>query len=288
MKLGTQSFQAVVDTGSSDTWVIQNGYQCSDPSSGDILSTASCDFGPTYQKSSTFSQIPNENFHQSYDDGESLSGTLGTENVTIAGITVPQQEIAVVNSAAYNGDGVSSGLLGLGFPANTRAYSGTNSDQDSSQTQQIYNPLFTNMYTRGPVSPMFSLAIDRSGGGQLAFGGLPPVGYTNSFASAPLQILQTSSPDGVVQNTSTYTFYTITAGGFAVGGASSAVNKTAPQMIVDSGTTQIYVPEAVANAVNYAFNPPPDYKDSTGDYIIQCYEHTPSLWGRGWRNDLHG
>ena len=236
-----------------------------------------CNFGPAYQESSSFTQIPNENFHQVYTDGESLAGVLGTENVTVAGITVPGQDIAVVNSAAYNGDGVSSGLLGLGFPANTRAYSGTNAAQDSAQTQKIYNPLFTNMYAHGHVSPVFSLALDRSGGGQLAFGGLPPVGYTNSFASAPFQILQTSSPDGVVQNTSAYTFYTIDVGGFAVGGASSAINSTSPQMIVDSGTTQNYVPEAVADAVNYAFSPPPDYKDSTGDYIVQCTSKPPTF-----------
>ena len=277
MKLGTQSFQAVVDTGSSDTWVVQNGYQCSEPSSGDIAPTSTCNFGPTYQKSSSFNQIPNENFHQAYTDGESLSGILGTESVTVAGITVPNQEIGVVNSAAYNGDGVSSGLLGLGFPANTRAYSGTDAEQDSAQTQKIYNPLFTNMYSQGNLSPLFSLALDRSGGGQLAFGGLPPVSYTNSFASAPFQILQTSSPDGQIQNTTSYTFYTITVDGFTVGGASSAVNGTAPQMIIDSGTTQNYVPENVADAVNYAFDPPPFYKDSSGDYIISCTSKPPTF-----------
>ena len=197
--------------------------------------------------------------------------------MTVAGITVPGQEIGVVNQAAYNGDGVSSGLLGLGFPANTRAYSGTNVAQDSAQTQKIYNPIFTNMYTNGHVAPMFSLALDRAGGGQLAFGGLPPVSYTNSFASAPFQILQTSSPDGQVESSSSYTFYTINVGGFAVGGASSAVNSTTTQMIVDSGTTQNYVPEAVADAVNYAFNPPPFYKSSAGDYIISCDSKPPTF-----------
>lgn len=124
---------------------------------------------------------------------------------------------------------------------------------------------------------MFSLALDRSGGGQLAFGGLPPVSYTKSFASAPFQILQTSSPDGQVDNTTSYTFYTITVGGFAVGGASNAVNSVTTQMIVDSGTTQNYVPEAVADAFNYAFNPPPFYKDAQGDYIISCTSKPPTF-----------
>lgn len=277
IKVGTQSFQAVIDTGSSDTWVIQDGYQCSTPSTGDIVADSTCNFGPTYKKSSTFTQIPDENFHQAYTDGESLSGILGTDDVTVAGITVPQQEIAVVNSAAYNGDGVSSGLLGLGFPANTRAYSGTDERQDSAQTQKIYNPIFTNMYSKGNVSPMFSIALDRSGGGQLAFGGLPPVSFTKSFASAPFQILQTTSPDGQIQNMTAYTFYTINVDGFAVGGASSSVNKTTTQMVVDSGTTQTYVPEAVADAVNYAFSPAPFYKADNGDYVISCTSKPPTF-----------
>ena len=277
VQFGTQSFQAIVDTGSSDTWVINNGFQCQDLTSGADVSASTCNFGPVYKKDSTFKQIPNENFHQAYTSGETLTGILGTENITVAGISVPKQEIALVNSAAYNGDGISSGLLGLGFPANTRAYSGTNPLLDTVSTQQIYNPIFTSMYSTANVPPVFSLALLRSGGGQLAFGGLPPVKYTNDFASSPFQILQTASPDGTVQVASAYTFYTISVNGFAVPGASVTVNQTAPQMIVDSGTTQNYLPKTVADAVNAQFTPAPDYEDSTGDYIVQCTSVAPSF-----------
>ena len=41
---------------------------------------------------------------------------MGKEHVTLAGIEVQDQTIAVVRKAAWYGDGVSSGLLGLGFP----------------------------------------------------------------------------------------------------------------------------------------------------------------------------
>lgn len=49
-------------------------------------------------------------------DGEFLSGIFGYENTTLAGLTV-NQTIALVNYAAWFGDTVTSGLLGLAYPA---------------------------------------------------------------------------------------------------------------------------------------------------------------------------
>lgn len=41
---------------------------------------------------------------------------MGTEEVTVAGITV-DQEVALVTAAAWEGDGATSGLMGLAYPA---------------------------------------------------------------------------------------------------------------------------------------------------------------------------
>jgi hypothetical protein len=41
---------------------------------------------------------------------------MGTEEVTTAGITV-DQEVALVTAAAWEGDGTTSGLMGLAYPA---------------------------------------------------------------------------------------------------------------------------------------------------------------------------
>jgi hypothetical protein len=64
----------------------------------------------------TFTQIPDENFNITYGDGEFLTGIIGTEEVTLAGITV-KQTVALVNLAAWEGDGTTSGLIGLAYPA---------------------------------------------------------------------------------------------------------------------------------------------------------------------------
>jgi hypothetical protein len=43
---------------------------------------------------------------------------VGYDTVTLGGITVHRQECAVVNTAvSWHGDGVTSGLLGLGYPS---------------------------------------------------------------------------------------------------------------------------------------------------------------------------
>jgi len=84
-----------------------------------------CAFGQPYSISKTFKQTPNENFNITYGDGQFLTGIIGTEQVTIAGITVKNQKVAVVDFAAWTGDGVASGLvrtihpisfLPIGFP----------------------------------------------------------------------------------------------------------------------------------------------------------------------------
>lgn len=113
---GTQTFESIVDTGSSDTWVAGSGFQCVDLETGDPETEAYCNFGPTYNVTDSFVQIPNENFNITYGDGEFLTGVIGYENVTLAGISV-NQTVAIVNYAAWNGDNTTSGLTGLAYPS---------------------------------------------------------------------------------------------------------------------------------------------------------------------------
>jgi Eukaryotic aspartyl protease len=112
---GTQTFEFIVDTGSSDTWVIESGFDCVDVQTSEPEPEDYCAFGPTYTVDDTFVQIPGENFNITYGDGEFLTGILGWQNVTLAGLTV-NQTVPLVNFAAWYGDGETSGLLGLAYP----------------------------------------------------------------------------------------------------------------------------------------------------------------------------
>jgi Eukaryotic aspartyl protease len=113
--LGKEKFLAIVDTGSSDTWIVEKGFQCVDISTGANLTEASCSFGPTYTPSKTFVQTPNENFNILYASREYLTGLIGTEVVKLAGLKF-KQTVGIVNNAAWIGDGVTSGIIGLAYP----------------------------------------------------------------------------------------------------------------------------------------------------------------------------
>jgi hypothetical protein len=90
---GSTSVDVIVDTGSSDTWLIQSNFKCVD-ASGASQNQSACNFGPTYPGTFGSNKIPNVNFNISYGDGEFVTGDFGTSNITIAGITVPSQTVS--------------------------------------------------------------------------------------------------------------------------------------------------------------------------------------------------
>ena len=202
------------------------------------------------------------------------------------------QQIAVVDNAQYNGDGITAGVLGLAFPAATKAFKGDDFTQDYAGTQQVYNPFFTNAYSEGNVAPLFSVALDRNQGGTLAIGGLPPVAYFPLFASSPFELLTTS--DSEVQNigsSSAYTLYTITVQGFDYQGSNisqwsyenypnpfgAPSDTTQVQTIVDTAVSLMFLPVGVADAVNSLFEPKPYYKNNAGYYVISCNATAPTF-----------
>ena len=281
IEFGAETFTAVIDTGSSDTWLVENNFTCTKGAQ------SACEFGTTYTRSSTFSPIPNENFEISYADGEFLNGIFGKEKVTLAGVTVNDQQVAIVEEGSWTGDGVSSGVLGLAFPANTRAFTGTSYSADSAANQITYQPIFTSMYTEGSVPPLFSLALERDGTGKLAIGGTPDVQYVPVFASSPFQLLTTS---GTTSGKTEYTFYSITTNGFEYQSAQSNWNlgswltyfgnpndPSQVQVLIDSGTTVNYLPTNIANAVNALFEPAATYSSQIGYYTVPCNAKAPEF-----------
>lgn len=260
-------------------------YACVDPYTGAVQqSQADCYFGPAYNStsSSTFTNITNQNFNITYSDRETLTGGMGYESFTLGGITVPQQKFAYVNYAAWYGDGYSSGLVGFAYSTLTSAYSGTNPHNDQRGGTQMYNTLFTNMYNLSLTAPIFSLAIDRdpNNGGVLALGGIPNIPHSPQWVSASIQSV------GVFVGTTTpaYEFYTIQSDGFAVSASPATqfnpfYGTTSPHktnliangsVIVDSGTSLVYAPNSVADAVAAAFRPPATYDMNTDAYFVSC------------------
>lgn len=285
IKFGSKSFSAVVDTGSSDTWLAHSNFQCIDPSTSLNVTRSQCAFGPTYDISKSFRAIKNENFNVSYLDGEYLNGYMGHEYVSIADINIKNQEVAIVDEAAWLGDGVSSGLVGLAFPGLTTSFAGTNPLTDNVNFTITYSPIFTSMTKQHLVAPMFSIALGREKTpSMMAFGGVPPVPHSKSFARSPLQILAVNPTEG----TPMFTFYTITVGGVSYSVATDApisygkwqnpfAANSSFQVSIDSGTTFIQMPTSIAEAVNGLFDPPAVFDDDQGAYVTECTAKVPQF-----------
>ncbi|KAG8168995.1 hypothetical protein KVR01_001744 [Diaporthe batatas] len=165
----------LVDTGSSDSWLIQDGFTCVDQQN------------KTQPGTFNGGVISNQHFSLMYADLEFMTGAMGYETVIVAGITIEKQEVALVNYTYWFGDNVTSGLMGLAYPRLTSAYVGTNSSANDLDEQVPYNPIMTSMIKRGLIEPVFSLVLERdSDQGFLALGGLPTINQTGPFATTPI------------------------------------------------------------------------------------------------------
>ena len=199
---------------------------------------------------------------------------MGTETMTLAGITVKDQKFALINTARWRGDGSSSGLIGLAFPGGSATMAilgGGNSD---------YSPIFTTMYKKGLVAPYFSLALNRQkeAPGVLALGGLPeaPIKYNNTWAKSPMQYLTFDNKDPLKKpyGDFDYRLYRLSIDGFAIG--SAPVNTKKTQVSVDSGTAAMLLPTDIAKAFNAQWSPPATLDRNAG-WVVPCNAKAPKF-----------
>ncbi|KAJ7620402.1 acid protease [Roridomyces roridus] len=290
LTVGGQQFYAIADTGSSDTWVPQTGFQCFNLT-GVHEPQSACAFGTTgfnTTRSKTFQAYPHTKFSIVYGDGEYLEGVAAFETVEVAGLTVTHQEIGVVSQAAWMGDGVNSGLLGLAYPALTSVVNSSNHDDPI-----LYDPFFFNAVKQKKVShPYFSVSLDRGADGPnsthkhgtvphfgyLAFGGIPPVPVTNLSVTLPVQGYSLSSrlPTSSSSSSTGYFYYTLPIQGFSINSNKTLLGAN-NNTILDTGTTLSLLPSSAARAFNAAFRPLAQWDLHTQTYYVPCNATAPSL-----------
>lgn len=236
------------------------------------VSEKKCDFATLFNGQFSGGQIPDEHIIIVYGDGEEVAGVLGYEDVSLAGVTVEKQEMGSIEIAYFLADGV-SGLMGFAYSTLTSAYKGSNITTHKEKDMIQYTNFIGNAIKQGLIDPLFSVVLERGNGqSQVALGGLPTISYDQDFTTVPLQIVEFSPklPIGATK----YTYYTIDVGGFVVDGTD--IGSTIP-MVVDTGTTLIYLPTSLADEVNAAFNPPAVYDKTEGVYITDCDATPPSF-----------
>jgi len=217
---------------------------------------------------------------------------MGYEDITLGNITVKQQEVGIADRIALPGNGVDSGLIGLGYPALTSAHPGTDTPNATFYfNRAVYNPLFNNMYSQGLVDPYFSLAIERTPpaaltapGGYLGLGCLPPVSHSPTFATVPVEITA-GIPDNFTSNKHQISYWTLTIDTFHFGPASTSASpsnmttvNTSAQAFVDSGNYYSFLPSSIVRRTNALFSPPAvEASDNQGYYTVACNATPPAF-----------
>ncbi|KAG6374669.1 aspartic peptidase domain-containing protein [Boletus reticuloceps] len=250
------SFNVILDTGSSDLWVV--GSSCGSACNGLSM------FNPS--SSSTFKNLTSP-FTIQYGSG-AAAGSIGQDVVEMAGFSVSNQGFAVVDEVTANLlSAPVSGLLGLAWGAIAA----------SGQT-----PFWQTLASSGAMdSALFAVQLRRysnaSNPNALEPGGQISLGYTNSS-------LYTGSIDYVdISGTPSYwllTLQSLTVQGTAI---TAGIGATAA---IDTGTTNIAGPtDAIAAIFAQIPNSSPATGQWSGYYQYPCSTTvtvTFSFGGQSW------
>ncbi|RSH92180.1 hypothetical protein EHS25_008595 [Saitozyma podzolica] len=239
ISIGTpaQTFDIVLDTGSSDLWV--GGSTC----------TSGCSSMTTFKTSSSSSYVAlNSSFNIQYGSG-SASGTLGQDTVTMGGYSVASQTFATCStiSSGLINSGV-SGIMGLSWQA--LAYSGATPWWITlAQSSSWSSPLFGFHLARW--RDVSGATSSESDGGTATFGYLDVA--DSSLYSGSITYVSVSSGASYWQipmDSMTMQGSTISLGGSTT-------------VAIDTGTTLIGGPSSIIAAIYAAI---PGSEQMTGSY----------------------
>ncbi|KAM9212168.1 cathepsin E [Dugong dugon] len=226
-----QNFTVIFDTGSSNLWV---------PSV--YCSSQACQTHPRFypSQSSTYSSLGSP-FSISYGTG-SLSGIIGTDQVTVEGLTVVNQQFgeSVKEPGQTFADAAFDGILGLGYPS--LAVGGVTPVFDNMMTQNVVDlPIFSVYMSSNPEGGM---------GSELIFGGYDYSHFSGSLNWVPV------TKQG---------YWQIALDNIQVGGTVMFCSEGC-QAIVDTGTSLITGPSNSIKQLQSAIGAEP----MDGEYVVEC------------------
>ncbi|KAJ7861712.1 acid protease [Mycena olivaceomarginata] len=309
--IGGQNFSLIIDSGSSDTWVPQAGFSCFNLTGSPVPQTT-CNFGSTGfnpNSSKTFELYQNVSFNQTYGTSEYVAGPIALETVSIGGLEVSRQVVPIPDVAAWTGDGVLSGVLGLAFPNVTSLFNTSDPTTASTKNRILYDPL---LLYRGQAEENlafvttradFSIALDRPTTeqaetdlytpnlGLLAFGGIAPVPVIHKHIAYPPTIAESKRQ---------FFWYTLPIDSYNFPGSENIPEARNASLgngttVLDTGTAVNLVPAPVAAGVTIggqAFSMDPrdqlvPFGNDTPEGGVTCVLGTQAQGGPLIASDFH-
>ncbi|PQE04796.1 Peptidase aspartic catalytic protein [Rutstroemia sp. NJR-2017a BBW] len=247
VQIGTpaQTLKLDFDTGSSDLWV----WSTELPKSTTSKATGHTIFDP--KKSSTF-KTTSSKWQISYGDSSSASGTVGTDNVTIGGLTIKNQAVELANKLSTQFlEGQGDGLLGLAWGSiNTVTPKPVQTPVENMITQQDI-PSNAELFTANLGSWRDADEADK-GASFYTFG------YIDKDVVGDQEVYYTP-----VDNSQGFWMFDSTSS--TVNGQS--IEQSGNQAIADTGTTLALVSDEVCEAI-YKAIPGSTYDDQQQGYVF--------------------
>ncbi|KAK8104079.1 aspartic-type endopeptidase OPSB [Apiospora kogelbergensis] len=211
-----QPITLIVDTGSSDTWVID------DDISGCGKDACTTPFAA--HDSSTVQMMANTLLNITYGDGSNVLATMMEDTLTIGGTKVHKLQMGL----AYTVVGVTSGILGLGLREGESPPADYSNIMDLFYDQDLIGTKAFSLYLNALQSPT----------GNILFGGIDKAKFTGELRALPLV------PDALSNKVSSY-FVTLSSLSLTF---DNGTNKGFPLgdkiVLLDSGTTFSYLPNS--------------------------------------------
>ncbi|RYP60819.1 hypothetical protein DL770_009924 [Monosporascus sp. CRB-9-2] len=243
-----QIVNLIVDTGSSDVWVLDsNADLCTsrsmqDEYGGGCIAT----FDPS--ESSTYTALSDAPFQIAYLDGSGANGTYFQDHINIGGTEIESLQMGLADESTIN-----SGLLGIGYSANVA-------------TMIPYPNIIDLLEEQGLIAiRAYSLWLNAYSAdmGTILFGGVDTEKFVGELIAVPVL------PDS---RTGIYHSFTVTLSSlilsYADGSADPIIQQPVP-VILDSGTTLTYLPPRIAYNIYSALGAVDDTL-YTGLVYIDC------------------
>ena len=238
-----QPLSLQLDTGSSDIWF---------PSVQSNICQQACTFGSyDLTSSSTSTEIAKNAFKIQYVDGSTIEGDYITDVLNIGSTQVTNMTMAAATTASR-----AIGIMGIGYQAG----------ESIAKTKALTYPGIVNqLVSQGEISSLaYSLWLNdvEANTGSILFGGIDTSKYTGSLVALPIQKDAT---------TGTLTSFTVAWTGLTSSGGGSTQtytdSSTVIAAILDSGTTDTLLPDAIANEIYSALGVT---TDPTYGNIVPC------------------